>query len=249
MHVNGSSSDVFELNPLGIDKNRSRMKISMDIIKAIYRKDGFFGYYRGYWASLVSCIPSSAFWWTFYHFYQGESLNWWQENIRKVADKQTKFETFSLFVENLLKVLPENSSHLLIQCTSGILSGCTTTTLTNPLDTVRARLQVFVTCPLLRLNVFKNRICLAYLQVNRMASIALAFRHLWREEGLAMFVKGLSVRLTQSAVFSFSMVLGYETIKRMAIDDKYQHMVRWWMSNNVHLCEIVRGIWWFGFYY
>lgn len=75
MHVNGSSSDVFELNPLGIDKNRSRMKISMDIIKAIYRKDGFFGYYRGYWASLVSCIPSSAFWWTFYHFYQGESLN------------------------------------------------------------------------------------------------------------------------------------------------------------------------------
>lgn len=75
MNVKGSTSDVFELNPLGIDKNRSRMKISIDIVHAIYRKDGFFGYYRGYFASLVACIPSSACWWTFYHFYQGESLS------------------------------------------------------------------------------------------------------------------------------------------------------------------------------
>lgn len=76
VNVKCSTSDVFELNPLGItlDKTRSRMKISMDIVEAIYRKDGPFGYYRGFCASLVSCIPSSALWWTNYHIFQGKLL-------------------------------------------------------------------------------------------------------------------------------------------------------------------------------
>lgn len=42
-----------------------------------------------------------------------------------------------------------------------------------------------------------------------------------------MFFKGLSARLVQSAVFSFSIILGYETIKRVAINDQYKHLVRW----------------------
>lgn len=62
----------------------------------------------------------------------------------KVANMNTKFASFCLFVEHLLSILPANTSHLLIQCTSGFFSGCATTVLTNPLDTVRARLQVFV---------------------------------------------------------------------------------------------------------
>lgn len=70
---NCSKSLVTELNPLGIayHKNRSRMKISIDIASAILRKDGFGGYYRGYTASLMAYVPNSALWWTFYHLYQG----------------------------------------------------------------------------------------------------------------------------------------------------------------------------------
>lgn len=39
---------------------------------------------------------------------------------------------------------PDWVSHLLIQCVAGTLGGFTTTILTNPLDIVRARLQVFI---------------------------------------------------------------------------------------------------------
>jgi len=74
----------------------------------------------------------------------------------------------------------------------------------NPVDIVRARMQV-----------------------QRLESFVLAAQMLWREEHLRMFSKGLSARLVQSAVFSFSVILGYETIKRIAIQEEYKHMIRW----------------------
>lgn len=95
-------------------------------------------------------------------------------------------------------------SHLLIQTVAGTLGGFTTTLITNPLDIVRARLQV-----------------------ERVGSLKLVCQNLWREEGLKMFSKGLSARLVQSATFSFSIILGYETIKRVAINDEYRDFVRW----------------------
>lgn len=54
-----------------------------------------------------------------------------------------------------------------------------------------------------------------------------AFSELWAEERLRMFFKGLSARLVQSAVFSFSIILGYETIKRISINEQYKDRVRW----------------------
>lgn len=70
---NGVKSYVSEMNPLGIKyhKNRSRMRISIDIATEIMRRDGIRGYYRGYLASLMAYVPNSALWWTFYHLYQG----------------------------------------------------------------------------------------------------------------------------------------------------------------------------------
>lgn len=63
-----------EMNPLGVayHKNRSRMRISIDIASAIFQKDGMRGFYRGYIASLTAYVPNSALWWTFYHLYQGK---------------------------------------------------------------------------------------------------------------------------------------------------------------------------------
>lgn len=95
-------------------------------------------------------------------------------------------------------------SHLLIQTVAGTFGGFTTTLITNPLDIVRARLQV-----------------------ERVGSLKRVCQDLWREEGLRMFSKGLSARLVQSATFSFSIILGYETIKRVAINEEYRDSVRW----------------------
>jgi solute carrier family 25 protein 44 len=63
--------------------------------------------------------------------------------------------------------------------------------------------------------------------VQRLESMRQAFKDLWVEEGLRMFSKGLSARLIQSATFSFSIILGYETIKRVSVNDEYKKYVRW----------------------
>nr|CAD7404451.1 unnamed protein product [Timema poppensis] len=168
------------LNPLGIsmDPTRSRLKITLDIMKQIYIQDGVHGFYRGYVASLCTYVPNSAMWWTFYHLYQDE----------------------------LYAIFPSWVSHLFIQCMAGTLGGFTTTLLTNPLDIVRARLQV-----------------------QRLDSMQKTFHILWTEERLRIFTKGLSARMVQSACFSFAIILGYETIKRMSVNEEYREYIRWFL--------------------
>lgn len=172
------SFDKMGMNPLGINLTPgvSRAYLSAEVVRLIYQRDGFKGFYRGYIASLCAYVPNSALWWGLYTFYQDE----------------------------LIRVMPNWVSHLFIQAVAGTLGGFTTTVITNPLDIVRARLQV-----------------------QRLDSMCHAFKILWVEEGLRMFAKGLSARLVQSACFSFSIILGYETIKRWSINDQYKKFIRW----------------------
>ncbi|XP_003401131.2 solute carrier family 25 member 44 [Bombus affinis] len=174
----GRYIDQMGINPLGLilEPGKSRTQISTDIIRLIYQRDGYRGFYRGYVASLCAYVPNSALWWGLYTSYQDE----------------------------LIRLFPEWVSHLFIQALAGTLGGFTTTIITNPLDIVRARLQV-----------------------QRLDSMFTTFKVLWVEERLQMFTKGLSARLVQSACFSFSIILGYETIKRFSIIEEYKGYIRW----------------------
>ncbi|CAB3242615.1 unnamed protein product [Arctia plantaginis] len=168
-----------QMNPLGLDldKRMTKAALAREVAVRVYQLHGPLGYYRGYGASLAAYVPNSALWWALYTAYQDE----------------------------LLKIAPTWMSHLLIQCVAGTFGGFTTTILTNPLDIVRARLQV-----------------------EGVGSMRQVFRSLWAEEGLVgLYLKGLSARLVQSACFSFSIILGYETIKRVAVSAEYRQRVRW----------------------
>ncbi|KAG5897253.1 hypothetical protein JTB14_013156 [Gonioctena quinquepunctata] len=176
MGINGQEGKGFNHLGINIKPGRSKFAVTVEVAKHIFKMDGITGFYRGYWASLSAYVPNSALWWGFYHFYQDE----------------------------LFAILPSWVSHLLIQSVAGTLGGFTTTILTNPLDVVRARLQV-----------------------QRIMSMQQAFRDLWIEEGLKMFTKGLSARLIQSATFSFSIIVGYETIKRISVNEEYKQFVKW----------------------
>ncbi|XP_026762121.1 solute carrier family 25 member 44 [Galleria mellonella] len=168
-----------KINPLGLDldKGLSKAALAREVALRVYRLHGAWGYYRGYAASLAAYVPNSALWWAFYQAYQ----------------------------EELLRISPLWMSHLFLQCVAGTLGGFTTTFLTNPLDIVRARLQV-----------------------EGVGSMRQVFKSLWREEGLAgLYVKGLSARLVQSACFSFSIILGYESIKRVSVSEEFRPHVRW----------------------
>ncbi|XP_043265779.1 solute carrier family 25 member 44 [Colletes gigas] len=173
-----NSINKMEINPLGLtlEPGKTHAQISANIIKLIYQRDGYRGFYRGYVASLCAYVPNSALWWGLYISYQ----------------------------EQLIQLFPEWFSHLFIQAVAGTLGGFTTTIVTNPLDIVRARLQV-----------------------QRLDNMFSTFKVLWVEERLQIFTKGLSARLVQSACFSFSIILGYETIKRFSINEEYKSYIRW----------------------
>ncbi|XP_050693512.1 solute carrier family 25 member 44-like isoform X1 [Eriocheir sinensis] len=165
------------VNPLKIDYvGRKKPQIALDIIRNIYKLDGVKGFYRGYMASICAYVPNSALWWSFYHFYQ----------------------------EQLAHLAPEGTSTLLLQCVAAPLGGVTTVLLTNPLDIVRARLQV-----------------------QRAGNFGHTFKILWAEEKMGILSKGLSPRLFQSVIFSFTIILGYESVKRVSVSEEYKDEVKW----------------------
>jgi len=99
------------VNPLAIRvEGRSKAQIVSDIVGTIYARDGLKGYYRGYGTSLCTYVPSSASWWTFYHFFQ----------------------------DLYMAVLPTPLAlpHTALQCMAAMSSGCASCFITNPLDLV-----------------------------------------------------------------------------------------------------------------
>ncbi|KAK3745908.1 hypothetical protein RRG08_056717, partial [Elysia crispata] len=154
---------------------RSRLGSLKAIVKAIYRQDGALGFYKGYFVSLACFAPNSALWWFFYDTYT---------NI-------------------LYNISPDGIPRLGIQVVAAPLSGVSSAVLTNPLDVIRARIQV------------EGHHLRETLEI------------LWREEGMWMATKGLSARLVQSITFSFFLMLGYESIKRWSVLDEYKDRIRW----------------------
>ncbi|KAJ8417052.1 hypothetical protein AAFF_G00282790 [Aldrovandia affinis] len=137
-----------------------------DIIVQIFAVDGFRGFYRGYVASLLTYIPNSAVWWPFYHFY----------------------------AEQLSKLAPSECPHLILQAMAGPLAAATASTVTNPMDVVRARVQV------------EGR-----------SSVIDTFKQLLAEEGFWGMTKGLSARIISSTPTAIVMVVGYETLKKLSL--------------------------------
>lgn len=106
------TNSTLNLNPETV----KRFGKAKSVIKELYRVDGGLrvrfifcqdfiyiftlfpqSYYRGYTASVATYVPISAFWWMFYPVYSG----------------------------HLVSILPSNTSHMLIHCTAGSLSGVT----------------------------------------------------------------------------------------------------------------------------
>ncbi|TSK19991.1 Solute carrier family 25 member 44 [Bagarius yarrelli] len=147
-------------------KHRVTFGQTRDIIAQIFAADGFRGFYRGYVASLLTYIPNSAVWWPFYHFY----------------------------AEQLSKLAPIDCPHLVLQAMAGPLAAATAATVTNPMDVVRARVQV------------EGR-----------TSVIETFKELLREEGFWGMTKGLSARIISSTPTAIVMVVGYETLKKLSL--------------------------------
>ncbi|XP_077085425.1 solute carrier family 25 member 44b [Siphateles boraxobius] len=168
MQGQGEHLTRFKIKPeTGFDAKRSVFfGQTRCIIGQIFAADGIRGFYRGYVASLLTYIPNSAVWWPFYHFY----------------------------AEQLSKMAPSNCPHLVLQAMAGPLAAATASTVTNPMDVIRARVQV------------EGR-----------TSVIETFNQLIREEGFWGMTKGLSARIISSTPTAIVMVVGYETLKKLSL--------------------------------
>lgn len=162
-------------NPLAVNVNQTKSRLALDVTRTIYARDGLRGFYRGYIASLCTYVPSSASWWTFYHVYQ----------------------------ETGASLLPSVFPHTLIQCLAAVSSGCTTSLLTNPLDLIRARVQV------------------------QRRTVPNTVRFLWRTERWSIFTKGLTARMTSSSIYSLAVIFGYETVKKISVYEQFKDRILW----------------------
>lgn len=164
--------------PLSLDNNEvKRYGLALGITRQLFREGGIKSFYRGYLASLLCSVPSSACWWMLY-----QSFN----------------ELFEKFI--MLK----EARFLHLHVVSGVLSGVCVTVMTNPLDLLRANFQV-----------------------HRPSSYRSALKYLWKEDKFRIFNKGLTARLTQSCISSGLIVLGYETMKKFSVNEKYRDQINW----------------------
>lgn len=169
MQGQGEHLSRFKVKPkmmLATNKRKPTFGQTRDITVQIFAADGFRGFYRGYVASLLTYIPNSAVWWPFYHFY----------------------------AEKLSLLAPSGCPHLIVQAVAGPMAAATASTITNPMDVVRARVQV------------EGR-----------SSIVETFKQLLAEEGMWVMTKGLSARIISSTPTSVLIVVGYETLKRLSL--------------------------------
>uniref|UniRef100_A0AAY4EP96 Solute carrier family 25 member 44 n=1 Tax=Denticeps clupeoides TaxID=299321 RepID=A0AAY4EP96_9TELE len=96
--------------------------------------------------------------------------------------------------KQLSKMAPGDCPHLVLQAMAGPLAAATASTVTNPMDVVRARVQV------------EGR-----------SSVIKTFKHLIAEEGFWGMTKGLSARIISSTPTAIVMVVGYETLKKLSL--------------------------------
>ncbi|XP_072138043.1 solute carrier family 25 member 44-like isoform X2 [Mobula birostris] len=136
------------------------------VIIHIFRIDGPRGFYRGYLAALLMYVPNSAVWWPSYLF----------------------------FAEQLSKWAPSECPHLVLQGMAGRMAAVTASALTNPMDVIRARVQL-----------------------EGKSSIIETFSQVLREEGSWSFTKGLSARILSAAPTALILIIGYETLKKISL--------------------------------
>ncbi|XP_055048639.1 solute carrier family 25 member 44a [Misgurnus anguillicaudatus] len=173
----GSHLTRFKLKmAMATSKQKFTFGHTRDIVVQIFHADGLRGFYRGYVASLLTYIPNSAVWWPFYH----------------------------LYAETLSTLAPSDCPHLILQAIAGPMAAATASTLTNPMDVVRARVQV------------EGR-----------SSVIETFKQLIAEEGAWGLTKGLSARIISSTPTSIMIVIGYETLKRLSLRPELVHRRHW----------------------
>ena len=164
--------------------------------------------YRGFGASVMTLVPSSALWWGAYGTYQ--RAIWAAVPSRMGGEYATSGEGESENGQNVHPPrrvrVPAESTVIGVQIASGVCAGMTSGFLTTPLDIVKTRLQVLSGQPGGEAHTFGG-----------------TARALYAEHGAAGFLRGVRPRMTSVSIWGTTMVTAYEFLKRLAsVDDRQE---------------------------
>jgi len=179
----GGSKNVAVVDCLRSDGLERRWTLGLRVIRAVYKVDGIFGFYRGFFSSVLLYIPSSMVFWSTYYNSLGILTS-----IMTSLNEEKKLSEGTL---------------LKLQAISGAVGGVSAAIFTNPLEVLRIRIQVHRT---------------GYVET---------FRRLIKYEGARVFTKGLAPRMINNGIYSFLIMLGYETVKRTCVLPEYRKSIVW----------------------
>ena len=161
-----------------IDQGTSGLRIARSIVA----KRGVVGLYQGLGASILTFVPSSAIWWSAYGAYQ--SLIW--SGVDRYRGQQHA---------NMHDAMRSDGDILMVQIGAGVVTGCTTSFLTNPLDVVKTRVQVGA-------------------EGDSGVTWRGTAKALYRKEGARGFFRGVLPRMASASLWGTTMVNAYEILKR-----------------------------------
>lgn len=172
--------------PLDLVSQRLMVQVKVDGVKrhtavslcsSIFKQEGLRGFFKGYWASVWTYAPSSAVWWAAYGF------------IRRIQLDGKEHE----------EVTPVT---IVKQAGAGGVAGLVSAVITNPLDVVRARIQV------------EGR-------VGDRLTLFSALRDLWRNEGAGGMMNGVTARMIHNGLSGVLLISTYELVKRLSLRDEH----------------------------
>merc|ERR1712137_295643 len=158
-----------------------RFSSTRSAMRAIYQQEGIRGFYRGWGATVCVYAPNSCIWWSSYGAIK-PSLQRLREWLGDTSNP------------------PSWGTQFLIEGLSGSCSGVIASTLTNPIDVAKTRIQILDEGP-----------------ASGPRRLVPMMRALYVEAGWRAFTRGLSARIFNSIQVSFLLIVGYEQIKRWSL--------------------------------
>lgn len=196
----GSPRNAAVINFLRADGLEKRWTLGVRVARAVYHVDGFRGFYRGFLSSIMLYIPSSmVFWSAYYHV-----LDLFKMLRRRVIHPAIITFKADSEVPSTSYVESEHYRNIFVdQALAGSCGGVIAAICTNPLEVLRIRVQVHRT---------------TYTET---------VRRLILHEGFRVFTKGLPPRVINNAVYSFLLMLGYETVKKLCVLPEFRDQIVW----------------------
>jgi solute carrier family 25 protein 44 len=193
---------------------RSGLAMARSIIAA----EGVRGLYRGFGASVLTFVPSSAVWWAAYGGYQRalwQQLHAWHGRGGGGGGRGGGAGGAG-GASAAPPPQPSPTTILAVQTAAALAAGITSATLTTPLDVVKTRLQVAGGAAAAAAAAAGPSSSGSPTPVPPRFGWAGVVRSLVAEEGLPGLWRGLAPRILSVALWGTVMVNSYEALKRLA---------------------------------